>query len=56
MTNKQLAVARRVANRFPDAVLTSAPGGISVNGQTIAVPTNMTIEALETALKAAAYG
>lgn len=55
MTNKQLAAARKVANRFPDAVFNPVEGGIAVNGQTVLIPPNMTPELVEKALKAAAY-
>jgi hypothetical protein len=55
MTNKQLAVARKVANQFPDVTFTAVEGGVSVNGNTVTITPNMTPAAVEQALKAAAY-
>jgi hypothetical protein len=53
MTNKQLAVARKVANQFPDAEMNPVAGGISVNGETVEIGANMTPAQVEQALRAA---
>lgn len=55
MNNKQLAVARKVQNQFPDVVFTPVDGGISVGGQTVLITPNMSLALVEQVLKTAAY-
>jgi hypothetical protein len=56
MTNKQLAIARKIANQFPNVTFTPSEGGILVGGQTVQIGPNMTPANVEKALKEAAYG
>jgi len=50
MTNEQLKGARRAQNRHPDAVFTTIPGGVRVNGTDVIVTQNMTAEDVYKAL------
>jgi hypothetical protein len=50
MTNEQLKGARRAQNRYPEAVFTTIPGGVRVNGADVLVTENMTAEDVYRAL------